>query len=92
MIIYKQAEGLSGHMIADYRVAFKKLQEYFSADPPFDEITLEQLVNFMAWLQNDYWTEPDGVAYRGRFQLSAKSVRNIHTNLSAQRRTLLTST
>jgi integrase/recombinase XerD len=41
------------------------------------------LFNFMAWLQEDYWTEPDGVAYRGRFQLSAKSVLNIHTNLSA---------
>jgi integrase/recombinase XerD len=41
------------------------------------------MIEFFAWLQEDYLTEPGGVAPRGKFKLSAKTVLNIHTNLSA---------
>ena len=83
MIRYKQATGKSENTIADYRVTFKKLLGYFESDPPFSEITKSEMVEFFAWLQEDYTTEPDGVAPRGKFKLSAKTVLNIHTNLSA---------
>ena len=41
------------------------------------------MIEFFAWLQEDYLAEPDGIAPRGKFKLSAKTVLNIHTNLSA---------
>ena len=53
------------------------------SDSPFSEITKSEMVEFFAWLQEDYTTEPDVVAPRGKFKLSAKTVLNIHTNLSA---------
>ena len=44
-------------------------------------ITRGEMVEFFAWLQEDYLTEPDGVAPRGKFKLSTKTVKKIHTNL-----------
>jgi hypothetical protein len=41
------------------------------------------MVDFFARLQQEYVTEPDGVAPRGVKSLSAKTVNNIHANLSA---------
>lgn len=83
MIRYKQATGKSEHTIADYRVTFKKLFLYFKSDRQIAAITRGEMIEFFAWLQEDYLTEPDGVAPRGKFKLSAKTVLNIHTNLSA---------
>jgi integrase/recombinase XerD len=83
MIRYKQATGKSENTIADYRVAFKKLFCYFKSDPPIHAITRGEMIGFFAWLQEDYLTEPDGVAPRGKFKLSAKTVLNTYTNLSA---------
>jgi site-specific recombinase XerD len=83
MIRYKQATGKSENTIADYSVTFKKLFYYFESDPPINTITKGDMIEFFAWLQEEYLTEPDGVAPRGKFKLSAKTVLNIHTNLSA---------
>jgi integrase/recombinase XerD len=83
MLRYKTASGKSKHTIAEYRVTFKKLLLYFDINPPFDSITGKEMVEFFAWLQDEYVSNPDGVAPRGEKRLSAKTVRNIHTNLSA---------
>jgi integrase/recombinase XerD len=82
MILEKRAAGLSPHTIADYFNTLKKLQNYFEDDPPFTSITRADLVRFFAWL-DDCEVTPGGIASRGTFKLSAKSRRNIHTNLSA---------
>src|ERR1051325_354968 len=55
----------------------------FSSDPTIDCITKSELVKFFAWLQNDYEREPEGVAPRGKLQLSQKSILNIDVNLSS---------
>ena len=83
LIRYKTATGKSPHTIADYRNSFKKLLLFFEEDPPFGSVTRELLIEFFSWLQEEYLSEPNGVAPRGKRPLSAKSVRNIHTNLSA---------
>ena len=77
MLLNKQAEGRSVHTINDYRNSFQKLVLFFSSDPPIDTITRSDLVKFFAWLQQDYESEPDGVAPRGKFKLSQKSIFNI---------------
>jgi integrase/recombinase XerD len=83
MILYRQAEGKSPHTISDYKNTFKKLDLFFESDTPIDTITKSDLVRFFGWLQQDYESEPDGVAPRGKFKLSQKSVLNIHINLSS---------
>jgi integrase/recombinase XerD len=81
LIHYKS--GLSRNTIADYRNSFKKLAIFFPADPPIASITRSQLIDFFAWLADDYLFEPDGAARRRPIKLSGKSRFNIHTNLSA---------
>lgn len=83
MLLNKQAEGRSVHTIDDYRNSFQKLALFFSSDPPIDAITRSDLVKFFAWLQQDYESEPDGVAPRGKFKLSQKTIFNIHIGLSS---------
>jgi len=83
LILYKTATGKSHHTIRNYRNSYKKLLLYFADDPPFALITRDQLVAFFAWLQEEYVSEPDGVAPRGRISLSPKTILNIHTDLSA---------
>ncbi len=93
MVRSKIAEGVSVHTVRNYRTAFKKFQTYIashpersaaeSKDPPFASITRGLLIEFFAWLREEYVSEPDGVAPRGRIKLSPKSVLNIHTELSA---------
>ena len=83
MLLNKQAEGRSVHTINDYRNSFQKLALFFSSDPPIDTITRSDLVKFFAWLQQDYESEPDGVAPRGKFKLSQKTIFNIHIGLSS---------
>ena len=68
MLRYRAATGKSPHTIVDYRSSFKKLQLYFSSDPPFASISREQLIAFFAWLQDEYVSEPDGAAPRGHDQ------------------------
>jgi integrase/recombinase XerD len=77
------AAGLSPHTIADYKNTFKKLFLFFDGEIPFQDISRKDIVDFFAWLQEDYISNPDGVAPRRNKPLSPKSIRNIHTNLSA---------
>ena len=82
-IHYKEAVGRSEHTIADYHSTRKKLLEFFTDDPLFAAITRTQLINFFAWLTKEYVSDPDGVAPRGKKQLSPKTIFNIHTNCSS---------
>lgn len=82
-LLYKTASGKSPNTIRNYRNSYKKLQLYFPDDPPFASITRSQLIAFFVWLQEDYVSEPDGVAPRGKIKLSPKSIYNIHTALSS---------
>ena len=43
----------------------------------------KDIVAFFSWLQEDYVSNPDGIAPRMKKPLSPKTIRNIHTNLSA---------
>jgi site-specific recombinase XerD len=49
----------------------------------FRDIKRKELVDFFAWLQEEYISNPDGVAPRNEKPLAPKTIRNIHTNLSA---------
>lgn len=92
LVRYKSATGLSPNTIRNYRTTFAKLQAYFdghperseaeSQDPAFDSITRDQIIDFFAWLRDEYLSEPDGAAPRGQIKLSPKSILNIHTDLS----------
>ncbi len=82
-INHQTAAGLSDSTITEYRYNFKKLDLFFTKNPNIGAITRSDLVGFFAWLRNDYASVPDGVAPRGRIKLSAKTLLNIHTNVSA---------
>jgi len=92
LVRYKSATGLSPNTIRNYRTTFAKLKAYFeshpersaaeSQDPAFDSITRGQLIDFLAWLRDEYLSEPDGAAPRGQIKPSPKSILNIHTDLS----------
>jgi integrase/recombinase XerD len=79
----KQAAGLSPNTIRNYRNTFAKLDTYLEGtDPPFGSLDIDAMTGFLAWCQAATF-EPDGVAPRGAFRLSAKSLLNLHTDLSA---------
>jgi integrase/recombinase XerD len=82
-LLYKTAAGQSPHTISDYRNSYKKLLLYVDGKVHFASISRDQLLSFFAWLQDEYISEPDGIAPRGKIRLSPKSVANIHTALSA---------
>jgi len=82
LIHYKKAVGLSPHTISDYKATFKKLFMFFDEDTPFGDLDRKKMVEFFAWLQDEYISNPDGVAPRHKKPLSSKTIRNIHTNLS----------
>ena len=83
LIRTKTATGLSPHTIADYKNTFKKLFLFFDGEIPLQDISRKEMVEFFAWLQEDYISNPDGVAPRREKPLAPKTIRNIHTNLSA---------
>jgi len=82
-INHQTAAGLSDNTLTEYRCNFKKLGLFFKQNPCIAAISRSDLVGFFAWLRNDYISIPDGVAPRGAIKLSAKTILNIHTNLSA---------
>jgi integrase/recombinase XerD len=82
-IHYKTASGLSEHTIADYHVTRKKVQLYFPDDPVFTSLTRARWIDFFAWLQSEYISQPNTLIPRRPKPLSAKSVFNIHTNLGS---------
>jgi hypothetical protein len=77
LVLYKTATGKSHHSIRNYRNSYKRLLLYFADDPPFALITRDQLVAFFAWLQEEYVSEPDGVAPRGLSWPNISSVRQL---------------
>jgi site-specific recombinase XerD len=83
LVQYKTAVGLSPHTISDYKNTFKKLFLFFDNKIQLEEIDRKKMVEFFAWLQEDYISNPDGVAPHREKPLAPKSIRNIHTNLSA---------
>ena len=83
LVRYKSAVGMSPNTVRNYRVTFAKLQAFVKDDPPFPAITRDQLISFFAYLRDEYISEPDGIANRGQIKLSAKTILNIHTDLSA---------
>lgn len=78
----KEAQRLSPHTLADYGNAFRKLQAYLGTDPLLDQITVEQISQFL----RDLGTKPQphgGIVKRAPKTLSKKTILNIHTALSA---------
>ena len=53
-----------------------------SKDPAFDAITRDQLIDFFAWMRDEYLSDPNGAAPRGQIKLSPKTILNVHTDLS----------
>ena len=49
--------------------SFKKLFIHFPEDPPIAALTRAQMAEFFAWLQQEYTTDPDGLAPRGSMSL-----------------------
>jgi integrase/recombinase XerD len=81
-IHYQSAAGRSPYTLRNYRVTFAKLAAYMG-DPPLAGITRSQIVDFLAYLREDYISEPAGVAPRPARHLAPKSILNIHADLSA---------
>lgn len=78
----KEAQRLSPHTLADYGNAFRKLEAYLDTDPLLDQITVEQISQFL----RDLGTKPQphgGIVKRAPKTLSNKTILNIHTALSA---------
>jgi len=83
-ILYKSATGCSEHTITDYRYAYRKLLTHFDPQTPIADITRDQLIQFLAWLQHKHIAHPaGGVAPRPPRKLAPKSVYNIHVACSA---------
>jgi integrase/recombinase XerD len=74
------ARRLSPHTIADYSLTLRRLQA-FLGDPPFADITTEDIRRFMASFGEPQ--EQHGVAAVAPILLSNKSLLNIHTGLAA---------
>jgi integrase/recombinase XerD len=66
-LLYADASRLSPHTIADYTNTFRKFQDFLSDDPPINEITVDQVRQFMA----------------AQDHISKKTLLNYHTGLSA---------
>jgi len=92
LVRFKNAAGMSPNTLRNYRTTFAKLQAYFAShpepsatetkNPAFDSITRDQLIDFFAWLRDEYLSEPDGAAPRGQIKLAPKTILNVHTDLS----------
>lgn len=54
LIQTKMATGLSPHVIADYKNTFKKIFLFFDGEIPLQDISRKEMVDFFAWLQEDY--------------------------------------
>ena len=66
-LLYADASRLSPHTIADYTNTFRKFQNFLSYDPPINQITVDQVRQFMA----------------AQDHISKKTLLNYHTGLSA---------
>lgn len=82
LMIFERRSDLSPHTISDYIVTGKKALAYFDGDPLIADLNRDAWIGFFNWL-HDHINTPDGCATRPSKPLSAKTRRNIHTNLSA---------
>lgn len=78
----KTAAGKSPYTLRNYRTSFAKLQTYLAGDPALTAIDRARLTGFLAWLQEEA-SAPAGIVPRGPVKLSAKTILNIHTDLSS---------
>lgn len=81
-MIFERRSDLSPHTIADYIVTGKKVKSYFEADPVVSDLDRDDWIGFFNYLC-DHINTPAGIAARPAKVLSAKTRRNVHTNLSA---------
>jgi integrase/recombinase XerD len=77
-----EARRLSPSTIADYSRTLRRLQAFFPDDPPFAQITAEDLRRFMVELASTPQVQ-GGAASVAPILLSNKSLLNIHTGLGA---------
>lgn len=82
-ITYKRALGRSPHTIAEYSSTSKKLLKFFGDSTPIASLDRGRMLEFFAWLQDEYKPANQGVAPRTVKKLSQKSIYNIHANLTA---------
>jgi site-specific recombinase XerD len=80
-VIAKLASGYSPNTVENYRIQLAKLKAYFPDDPIFTSITRSELVEFFAWLQDDYVSEAKRPIPHSPAKLSSTSILNIHTSL-----------
>lgn len=82
----KTAAGKSPYTIRNYRTSFAKLQTFLGgidqSDPALASIDRATLTDFLAWLHT-YTSQPAGAAKRAPVALSAKTILNIHADLSS---------
>lgn len=86
----KRASGKSPYTIRNYQNCFNKLTLYLETnnEPNPDNLMMSDLtrsfwVGFMAWLQETRFAPGGIVGGRKAAHLSAKTIRNYHTNISA---------
>lgn len=82
-LVEASAEGKSAYTIRNYKTTIAKVKLFFSDDRPMTSLTRQDWVDFMAWLQEEYVSEPGGVAHRESKRLSPKTCNNVHTDLKA---------
>lgn len=81
-MIFERQANLSKHTIADYIITGRKVVTYFERDPAISDLSRDDLIGFFNHLA-EHVNTPAGCAVRPSKPLSAKSRRNVHTNLSA---------
>jgi len=81
-MIFERKSNLSEHTVADYIVTGRKVVAYFERDPAIADLSRDDWIGFLNHL-TVHVNEPAGIAARPAKPLSAKSRRNVHTNLSA---------
>jgi integrase/recombinase XerD len=81
-MIFERRSDLSPNTINDYIVTGKHVLKYFDTDPAIFALDRDDWIGFFNYL-TDHINTPAGIAPRPAKPLSAKTRRNIHTNLSA---------
>lgn len=80
-LLEQDARRLSPHTISDYALTLRRFRAHLPQDPPFDQITADDVRRFLASL-----AEPQpqpGAVSRPPMALGNKTIRNAHTSLAA---------
>jgi integrase/recombinase XerD len=81
-LLDKKIAGFSPNTIRNYTLTLKRLGEYLDGDPELSDITTDDVRAFLDHLMTTR-IKPRGIAKRPERQLSAKTIKNIHTVLSS---------